>query len=101
MFDDGTIIKQVSDLQSGEIKLSCLDCGYFKTTILHPTGNYNFNIEQADESKVFKKISSATSVYYKTYSDCGAFGNEEYVFEKTNLLDDYLEIKHMESIGRE
>ena len=98
-FDNGEVLKQVSDLQNGEIKYTCVDCGYYKTTIVAPTGNHNFSLEQTDEDRIVRRVSSATSVYYKTCADCGAYGNEDFIFEETNLPDEYLEIEYLKSTG--
>lgn len=100
-FDSGVVIKQVSDLQNGEIKYTCIDCGYTKTTIIAPTGNHAFTLEQVDDDRILRRVSSATSVYYKTCVDCGAYGNDDYIFEDTNLPEEYMEIEYLKSTGRQ
>jgi len=98
-FNSGEIVKQVSDLQNGLIKYTCIDCGFQKESLIAPTGNHDFSLEIADEEHLKKNVSSATKVYYKSCSNCGAYGNENYVFEATNLPSEYLEVEYLKSTG--
>lgn len=100
-YDDVLVIKEVSDLQNGIIKYTCVDCGYNYQKILPPTGSHNFTEEIADDNHLYKNVSSATKIYYKSCSDCGAYGNEEFLFEKTELPSDYLEIEYLMSTGEQ
>ena len=95
------IEKQASDLQNGIIKYACSVCGYAKRENIEPTGSHNFTVENAKDECLKERISSATAVYYKSCADCGAYGNEDYVFEKTNLPAEYLELEYIKSTGAE
>ena len=95
------IEKQASDLQNGIIKYACSVCGYEKKENIAPTGSHNFTVENAKDECLKERISSATAVYYKSCADCGAYGNEDYVFEKTHLPAEYLELEYIKSTGNE
>lgn len=98
-FGDAEVIKPVSDIHNGIVRYMCTDCHYSFEEIIPPTGNHNFTLEIADEEHVYKNVSSATVVYYKTCEDCGAFGNEDYLFEKTNLPENYIEVEYLNFSG--
>jgi len=54
--------------------------------------------EVVDEKYLFKKISDASAIYYKSSVD-GEFGDENYLFETTILPSEYTEVEYIESTG--
>ena len=79
-------------MQNGIVKYKCSVCGYEKQEVIKPTGSHDFSLEIAEPDRLKHSVSSATAVYYKSCSDCGAYGNDNYLFEKTSLPEKYLEI---------
>ena len=100
-FNISETVKEATDVQNGIVKYKCSVCGYEKQEVIKPTGSHNFSLEIAEPDRLKHSVSSATAVYYKSCADCGAYGNEDYLFEKTNLPEEYLEMEYIASNGNE
>ena len=72
----------------------CEECGFEKIT--QKPGN--FTKEVVDKKFLFEKISSATSIYYKS-DENGRYGDPLAIFMHTTLPSEYKEVKYIESRG--
>ena len=80
-----------TDVTPGKALYSCQECGAKEDRVVPPTGNYVFDQKVASPEYLYEKCSEHSSIYYMSSKE-GAYGNPDYLFEVSDIGDEYTEV---------
>ena len=89
-----------TEVTPGEAQYECSKCGAKEDRKVPPTGNYVFDQKVVDEKYLCERYSDHSASYYMSSKE-GAFGNPDYIFEVSDLPDDYTEVDYVQGDGRQ
>ena len=93
-------ITEPTEVTPGEAQYECSKCGAKEDRKAPPTGNYVFDQKVVNEKYLCERYSDHSASYYMSSKE-GAFGNPDYIFEVSDLPDDYTEVDYVQGDGRQ
>ena len=93
-----TIITDATDVAPGKERYRCDLCGATDVRVIPPTGNYVFDRKVVDSKYLYERCSEHSAIYYMSSKE-GAYGNPDYLFEDSEIGDDYTEVESIKSDG--
>ena len=92
------VLVEATDVTPGKEVYKCDLCGATENRDVAPTGHYVFNQEVVDDKYLYERCSEHSAIYYKSSIE-GAYGNPDYLFEHSDIDEDYTEVEYIESDG--
>jgi len=97
-FVEGRIVQAVEGNKCGLRKYTCKDCGYSEVRAIYPECNeghtHKMDKNISSDLYLYEKRSEYSSIYYKSCS-CGAYGDDDYLFEHNILNNQYSQIDYV------